>query len=283
MRWLFLFLLVINIAYITWQVSFPGSTEDLINSAINDTKSITLLNERPRFQSEKNSNPPDVIDAAEHAEVALPEVEEKAPDALDEKQSSALVVQQSNSQAELEVSDINGTEPKPEPEPELVTDACYTVGPFQKMELLRSFVKDIKTYVVSADFRNLEERTLTVYWVYLNPQKSRKDARKLGEQLKAKKIKDFYIIRTGEKNNGISLGHFKEKNRATKLAKKVKGFGFDVMIEPVFRDYTVYWLDYQVANGKSVPQTIFEKYSKPSNNEKIGRLARDCTMKFHGN
>lgn len=157
-------------------------------------------------------------------------------------------------------------------EPEQAT--CYTVGPFQSMEKLRGFVKDIKSYVAQAGFRNMEEKMLTVYWVYLKPVKSRKQARSLGKELKAKKIKDFYIIRTGEKNNGISLGHFKSKQRATKLYSKVKKLGFDVIIEPVFKAFTVYWLDYKVVGNKDIPESVFDRYTQSS--EKLGRVVRDC-------
>ncbi|MBT8119565.1 MAG: SPOR domain-containing protein [Gammaproteobacteria bacterium] len=156
------------------------------------------------------------------------------------------------------------------------TASCFTLGPFRDLDNLRGLTREIKSYVVEADFRGREEKEQTLYWVYVKPEKSRKKAIETGNRLKAKKIKDFYVIRDGEKVNGLSLGHFRNRSGAYGLAQKVQKLGFDVLVEPVFRSYTVYWLDYQLASGVSIPESIFDKYIKTSKKDKISRLARDC-------
>ena len=142
---------------------------------------------------------------------------------------------------------------------------------------MRGLTREIKTYVVNADFRGREEKELALYWVYLKPEKNRKQAIKTGKRLKAKKIKDFYVIRDGEKINGLSLGHFRSKKGAYRLARKVKKLGFDVVVEPVFRSYTIYWLDYQLVDGAAIPEPVLEKYTRSGKKEKITRLSRDCS------
>ena len=158
---------------------------------------------------------------------------------------------------------------------EQATD-CYTLGPFRDLDNLRGLTREIKSYVVKADFRGREEKEQTLYWVYVKPEKTRKKAIETGKRLKARKIKDFYVIRDGEKENGLSLGHFRNKEGAYGLAKKVQILGFDVIVEPVFRSYTIYWLDYQLSSGVSIPESIFEKYIKSAKKNKISRLSRDC-------
>jgi cell division septation protein DedD len=255
MRWLFLFVLLINIAYIAWQVSAPEETEEVAVSSIGNAKPIVLLGERELL--------PEVKNVGQGSDSSAPE----------------QVAEEKNMGGEDEVKLAEIESPIESPEMEKVEeDSCYTVGPFHELETLRTFVKEIKTYVTNAEFRNQDEKKLTVYWVYINPEKSRRDARKLGKRLKSNKIKDFYIIRTGEKNNGISLGHFNSKYRATKLTKKVKKLGFDVEIEPVFKTYTVYWLDYQTASDKTIPQSIFDKYIKSVKKDKISLLTRECAV-----
>ncbi|MBE9561120.1 MAG: hypothetical protein IMF15_10050 [Proteobacteria bacterium] len=154
--------------------------------------------------------------------------------------------------------------------------SCFTLGPFRNLDKLRVLTREIKSYVVATDFRGREEKEQTLYWVYIQPEKSRIKAIETGKRLKAKKIKDFYVIREGEKVNGLSLGHFRNKDGAYGLAKKVKNLGFDVMVEPVFKTYTIYWLDYELAEGVDIPQSIFEKHIKSSKKDKISRLSRDC-------
>ena len=112
-----------------------------------------------------------------------------------------------------------------------------------------------------------------MFWVYLEPESSALKAKVLGKQLKDKKIKDYYVITSGEQRNGISLGHFKDKSRAQSHAQRLKKLGFKSMLEPVFRSYTIFWLDYQVPAGKLIPQKTFTKHLT----KKINRLDRVCS------
>ena len=48
--------------------------------------------------------------------------------------------------------------------------------------------------------------------------------------------------------------------------------GFKPEVEALFKDYTIYWLDYEVALGEIIPETTFDKYLSG----KINRLVRDC-------
>jgi hypothetical protein len=153
---------------------------------------------------------------------------------------------------------------------------CYTLGPFRDLDKLRSLTREIKSYVVEADFRGREEKEPTLYWVYVNPEKNRKKAIETGNRLKAKKIKDFYVIRDGEKENGLSLGHFRNKDGAYRLAKKVRNLGFDVSVETVLKTYTIYWLDYQLSSGATIPEQVFDKYMSTADKDKITRIVRDC-------
>jgi hypothetical protein len=126
------------------------------------------------------------------------------------------------------------------------------------------------------DFRGREEKEPPLYWVYIKPEKNRATAIATGKRLKANKINDYFIIREGTKINGVSLGYFRNKKGATSLATRVEKLGFDVVLEPVFKTYTVYWLDYQLADGVKVPDSIFDKYIKAAKKDRIKRLHRDC-------
>ena len=161
-------------------------------------------------------------------------------------------------------------------EGDAIQKSCFTLGPFRDLDKLRDLTRDIKPYVVTTDFRGREERQQYLYWVYIQTEANHKKAVAAGKRLKAKKIKDFYVIREGEKIHGVSLGRFKNKNSAYKLAKKVKKLGFDVIVEPVFKTYTVYWLDYQLADGVIIPETLLEQYIQSTKKGKISRLSRSC-------
>ena len=176
----------------------------------------------------------------------------------------------------IEVVPANQGQEAPGQKAQAQAASCYTLGPFRDLDNLRGLTREIKSYVVKADFRGREEKEQTLYWVFIKPEKTRKQAIETGKRLKSKKIKDFYVIRDGEKENGLSLGHFRNKDGAYGLAKKVQKLGFDVVVEPVFRTYTVYWLDYQLSSGVNIPESTFEKYINKANKDKISLLRRDC-------
>ncbi len=275
MRWLFIFVLVINVAYFTWQMVMHDETKGMVGSTVENIKPIFLLSEREQFHLAENRADDNHV-VKNHAvknndkQVELLEAEQSET-ALLSTEEQVLVKVDSDSERQAKLAPL-----KVKVSPQ---NTCFTVGPFKDAKPLHAFIDDIKNNVTDAKIRAQEENELSVYWVYISPEKSRKDAKVLGQSLKAKKIKDFYIIRSGEKNNGISLGHFKSKYRATTLVKRVKNLGFDVKVEPVFKAYTVYWLNYQVANNENVPQIIFNKYEKFAVNNKIAVLERNCLVK----
>jgi len=302
MRWLFLLALLLNLAYIAWEMSKP-SADHIDVPAIKNVPPVILLSELRQQPSQMASLSADNDEAqrndgaesgpveqlpVEDSELSKPvAAEEMAADKVADAVNggavkSAKVEPVPVEQEKLPVADSKKADtpvagqPDSRPGKAVQVASCYTLGPFRDLDNLRGLTREIKSYVVKADFRGREEKEQTLYWVYLKPEPSRKKAIETGNRLKAKKIKDFYVIRDGEKQNGLSLGHFRNRDGAYGLAQKVQKLGFDVLVEPVFRSYTVYWLDYQLSSGVSIPESIFEKYIKTAKKDKISRLARDC-------
>jgi hypothetical protein len=299
MRWLFLLVFSLNLAYVGWEMSRPSENYAEV-PALKNVQPVILLSEleqkpssaqnvstvlpedkqvkgqieiSPAEQLSKYSpvdQRADVINAAVSNAVAV----EKAPADPVAKPAVTAVAPEQEKQLAAGQAQMNAEEVE-QAGTKQATD-CYTLGPFRDLDNLRGLTREIKSYVVKADFRGREEKEQTLYWVYLKPEKTRKKAIETGKRLKAKKIKDFYVIRDGEKENGLSLGRFRNKESAYGLAKKVQILGFDVIVEPVFRSYTIYWLDYQLSSGVSIPESIFDKYIKSAKKNKISRLSRDC-------
>lgn len=248
MRWLFLFVLMVNIAYVAWELNSPEGGGPVIKKH-KDVAPILLLSELE--PTEKTLEPP------------LEEVEKKSE------------LQQIEAEAESEPID------KPEPvaaapvtseQAAAEASSCYTLGPFRKLENLRIFTRAIKDYVEEASFRSRDEQEQSMFWVYLPPRADLGKARALGKRLEKMGISDYYVISKGDEKNGISLGHFKEKDRAYNYADSIKKQGFKPVVDPVFRSYTIYWLDYTLASHRSIPDAVFEQYLGSN----IKRLDRSC-------
>ncbi len=300
MRWLFLIVLFLNLAYIAWQTTRPVTQSyENVQPLKKNVRPIVLLSEikqqetlaRPEVNSEKQQSSPQIVkveaitEAVEVTEVAeitsVKKSEQIKQPALPSDENKVVaeikpLKTPNESQEESLMSMDGGDFAGSQEGGAILKESCFTLGPFRDLDKLRSLTREIKPYVVATDFRGREQREQYLYWVYIPPEKNRKKAIETGKRLKAKKIKDFYVIREGEKIHGVSLGRFRNKNSANGLAKKVKKLGFDVTVEPMFKSYTVYWLDYQLADGVNIPETLFELYTQAANNGKVSRLQRAC-------
>ena len=241
MRWFFLFLVVLNIAYIGWGLSGSSSEVYSVRPMPKGIPSIALLSE-----------------LGTASRVSEADAEQKKAG----KKPVVVAAAGQGDPASTEKQDVSAKE-----------DRCYTLGPFRELIDLRDFTRAIKNYVKSASFRSRDEKEQTIFWVYLKPASSPEEASALSQRLTHMKVKDHYVIKTGQQINGISLGHFKEKNRAYTHSASIRELGFSPVVEPVFKDYTLYWLDYRVAPEKSVPADVFKKHLT----EKINQLQRQCS------
>ena len=224
MRWLFLFVLVLNFAYVAWEISQP---EEVVE--------------------------------APGADQSVPRI--------------VLLSEIGQDSVALSVASGEAASGQFGKEKEVVGGGCYTLGPFRDMEKLRAVTRGIKKYVTDASFRSHEEKEQAMFWVYLKPAGDYSQAKAMGDRLKGKKVKDYFIVASGPKLNGISLGYFREKNRAYAHAERIMGLGFKPEVEAQFKEYTIYWLDYEVIAGESIPENILDRHLTG----KINHLVRACS------
>jgi len=297
MRWLFLIMLVLNLSYIAWETLNASKKEALVNvPPLPDVPTILLANEidsaatlavvpAEKDEPASTSSPENKIETgiedvplhvSPNNQLVKQELVPLASSTKEDKFESVSQVDdeaQANDKAsaddKVQLSDKASADNKIQAK---IPDACFTLGPFRELDTLRALMRNIKEYVEEVSFRSRDEKESSLFWVYLSPLENRAQAKKVGQALKAKKIKDFYIIRSGDKKNGISLGQFRNKNGAYRLAKKVKKLDFSVEVEPVFKTYTLYWLDYRLINGNTIPEALTAKYLTG----KISRLSRSC-------
>ena len=315
MRWLFLIVLFLNLAYLAWQTTRPVAQSYESVQPLKNVRPIVLLSEskqqqadvvataqtlllhnnvenkqqqgpaRPEAKSGMQQPSQQIVEAVEAETVSVIKSEEIKQPELASDTDKVVAEMAADIKSQKTPDELQG-EPlmsrdgryfaRSQEGGAIQKESCFTLGPFRDLDKLRSLTREIKPYVVTTDFRGREEREQSLYWVYIQPEKNRKKAFETGKRLKAKKIKDYYVIREGEKIHGVSLGRFRNKNSAYRLAKKAKKLGFDVIVEPIFKSYTVYWLDYQLADGESIPERLFEQYAQSTKKDKVSRLSRSC-------
>jgi sporulation related protein len=145
--------------------------------------------------------------------------------------------------------------------------SCYTLGPFKDKEIMQQMRESMAQYVKNISVRKRQQSVKHRYWVYVPALADRKQAKFIGKKLRQKKLDDFYIVLSGGAKNSISLGHFREPKHANRRMKQVAELGFNAQIKVIYREYDIYWLDYQVGADFSVDEYV---------SDGVSQLERDC-------
>lgn len=120
---------------------------------------------------------------------------------------------------------------------------CTSVGPFQDLPT----VVEASAVLKGAGYESrqrLEQGELWVgYWVSIAGFAAHEQAERAIAQLKDKSITDAYILPGTDPPNVISLGVFKEHERAQRRMNEAKTLGFDAQIADRTRTGSVYWID----------------------------------------
>jgi hypothetical protein len=284
MRWLFMVMLVLNLAYIGWALNQP-QTRTQPAAADSKVPGIVLLSEMTSAVASAPARPtadtvrPDPAGGQSAAALTA----DTLADSPHKTAATTTNVAESASAPAITTTINTTASPALAEQPALpdtalaavkpfVADSCYTLGPFRELDKLRALTRVLSDYVAEVSFRSHIENEQSLYWVYISPAKDQAAARKLGEKLVSNKIRDYYIINSGDKQNGLSLGHFRDKERAMGLIEKIRKIGLDPALEPIFKSYTVYWLDYRVRTRRDIPADLVDMASMPN----VSRLDRSC-------
>lgn len=272
MRWLFLLLVILNVTYVAWELNRERPQQMRKTAPPKGVEPLILLSEL----SETSTQSREKVAAADGSK-DLAADRKPAGDQPPAEPAEAVQpgLQTASLNAESPPSDTD-TDPQPStpsPVEEPAVDLCFTLGPFKEMKTLRVVTREIRDYVVEASFRSKEEQEQTMFRVLVRALGSKQEAQSMIRELDKKNIRDHFIITEGPNMNAISLGYFSSKSRAYRHADRVRKLGFDAYAEPVFRSYTIYWLDYRIKAGREIPQRIFDEHLQSSGQ----RLSRACT------
>jgi hypothetical protein len=91
--------------------------------------------------------------------------------------------------------------------------------------------------------RSVDSRVVDDYWVYL-PGKGRQYSRKVIQQLKSKKINDYYVFDSDDYL--ISLGIFRKIGLAEKRQTMLRQMGLDAVLVMRSRTQVEHWLEMSI-------------------------------------
>lgn len=231
MKILFLFFLLINLAYFYFQ---SGAEEDAATPVLltqpklpAGAESLVLLRERGLRSNESKQ----VVGVQKENKPAEPTMQKELP-----------------KQAEKKIAQTPKEPIKPSKSAEAV---CFTLGPFEKALSADQAITTANALNVQVVLRKESQSTPKGYWVYLPPSSSYQAAKRKVSELQKKGLTDLFIMGSGARKNAISLGLFKNKDVAEDRLTQIKGMGLKGVFETQYRVSEQSWLDLSVAGDET--------------------------------
>ncbi len=135
-------------------------------------------------------------------------------------------------------------------------DVCEFVGPFPKLLRAEYFIEHLSALDVLGEVEVLAVPGEPSFWVYQNPEASRKAALRKLHELQAEGV-DSYVIPKGDLENGISFGLFNQRKGAEDRLKNVTSMGYEAKIRRVERTFEEIWVILPAAEAAKIGQELW--------------------------
>jgi len=224
-RALFLFLLLLNVAYFSWQYFYPpAATPEGTPTRVGNNHgvpSLTLLSERDKPQPEVAQAPQEPSQPAAQKPVTAPPPVKPAPPPV-----------------------------KPAPPP---IRRCLAVGPTKWRAVLDRLHAKLAKGGVDAAIDEKERQVVVGYWVHLPATRSESKARADMRALQAKGVRDIAVAAT-EGEFVVSLGIYSRADTADDRLSKIRRIGYKQAVrDQRFKSVKEYTLTAH-AEGKAAEQ-----------------------------
>jgi hypothetical protein len=134
--------------------------------------------------------------------------------------------------------------------------SCTSVGPFQDLASAAQAAAALKGAGFDSEQR-LEQGEMWVgYWLSLQGLGTREEADRALARLKEQGISDAYIIPGSDPPNVVSLGVFKDHERAQRRLSEIQKLGLPAQLSDRKRAGSVYWLDAAVNPGQALDLSL---------------------------
>lgn len=117
--------------------------------------------------------------------------------------------------------------------------ACIVLGPYANEALARAAMARIEAAAGQAHLQTEQIAAEPDYLVYVEPAVSKDVAVRTGQALQSQSI-DAYVIPSGARQHGVSVGVFKVRELAQAQRQRVAELGYAVAMETLQRSATAY-------------------------------------------
>ncbi|GAB2586257.1 SPOR domain-containing protein [Dyella jejuensis] len=121
--------------------------------------------------------------------------------------------------------------------------ACMALGPFATQEDLRIARSALGAQVQRMRARQEQTTQARGWWVHLPVSPSHAAALAQARALGARNIQDYFVVGSGDNQNTVSLGLFKDPANARKRRDEIVAAGFPAQMSERTETVPEYWLD----------------------------------------
>lgn len=120
---------------------------------------------------------------------------------------------------------------------------CFTLGPFETEADARSVARRLEEEIRSREIRRSQAEAEIGHWVYLPAMDTRERALQVARELADAGLRDYYVVTSGDEENTISLGLYRERYNAERRVASLRELGFEPEMRPRTESVPRYWLD----------------------------------------
>ncbi|MCU7880780.1 MAG: hypothetical protein KZQ66_01860 [Candidatus Thiodiazotropha sp. (ex Lucinoma aequizonata)] len=254
MKWLFCILLLANLGL--FLLIYPqGSQVNDAHKVLSDMGELTLFHETVEPSADVSDSEPITLSVGEK------QVEDLSDETVNNKlENGEAVIEPTSSLAsepltppqQVPSSEQVDKEPPPvvlaetpEPRSILATPICKTVGFLESRSDADIVSVRLRALGLKPDLESETRNEQAGVWVLIPPQASRHKAIEIANRLEKDGIADLWRFTSGELVHAISLGLFRDGERAEARRKEITEMGYEAIIKPRYRQKTNYWLHYQ--------------------------------------
>lgn len=129
------------------------------------------------------------------------------------------------------------------------TEQCYSIGPIQSPGQVEQLKFQLANYTSESQQRVSQAQVDQGYWVFIDSLDSRAQALEFASELGSMGLSDYFVVASGDRENSVSLGLYREEGNARKRQKALQALGFNARVLARYKTVDQFWLDYQLAQG----------------------------------
>lgn len=153
---------------------------------------------------------------------------------------------------------------------------CYSLGPINGESNLSAIENYLKNTQQVFTVREVDQHAVSAYWVFLGKFNNPDQAKQVAKSLKIKGVTGFFIVKSGDNENSLSLGYFKNPDDAHKRQNDLVALGFPAHIKPQTIAKKIYWIDYTSYTTTKLLSNL--RLDKLSGSDAIHQVRQTCPL-----